>query len=186
MQGWHDPAAAHLGRAEGRPHRVRGAARAAQAAAVRPGHAGAGGRRHPGAGIDHSPNLAAMFDGLYFKGYAFNALAWDGGPAIRARMRCVGINLERGLQITRPWSEPLRRAVGDGICRLYRPTPRHQRIQGVTNRYVLAADEWEPVAVPEGFKKRQRVGGGALNGHGEDEGRRLRRQAVHHGRAGRR
>ena len=38
-------------------------------------------------------------------------LAWDGGQAVAATVRCVEMDWSRGLQVTRSWSEPLRRAL---------------------------------------------------------------------------
>ena len=86
--------------------------------------------------------------------WAAPVLAWDGGQAVAATVRCVEMDWSRGLQVTRSWSEPLRRANVNEQCLLYRPTPRHQQIRGMTNRYVLAADRWEPAAVPEEFRRK--------------------------------
>jgi hypothetical protein len=101
-----------------------------------------------------SPNVSRMFDAWYTKRWRAEVTAYDGGPCVRAAMLCVEMNWERGLQVTRPWSEPLRQTAVDGQCVLYRPTPRHQLIKGMTNRYVLASDQWEQMALPECFRRR--------------------------------
>lgn len=104
------------------------------------------------------PNVVRLFDAWYLKGWTLDVHAGDGrGTWVRAPMRCIAMTREQGLQITRAWTEPLRRAAGEGVCRLYRPSPRFQRVGRWSWTYELAAERWELAAMPDLFKRRTLV-----------------------------
>lgn len=100
------------------------------------------------------PNIVRLFDAWYHNEWRLDARAGDGRSMwVRAAMQCVVIDHQRGLQVTRAWTEPLRRASGQ----LYRPTPRWQKITRPAYTYMLASQRWAPVAMPEIFKRRSLV-----------------------------
>jgi hypothetical protein len=98
--------------------------------------------------LPESPRCIRLFNEWYIRDGALDVIAGDGhGTWIHGRMRCVKIEIHEGIEITREWSEPLRRMPTEtNHCLLYRPQPLWQPIAKDIHRYVLATEryEWAP------------------------------------------
>ena len=107
---------------------------------------------------DGDPNLIKVFDAWYFNGKGLDVRAGDGrGTWVWALMQCVEMDRQQGLQVTRAWDPPRRRAPADDRSPFYRPSPRFQHITKSAYTYVLAAERYEWCAAPGVFKRRSLV-----------------------------
>lgn len=91
-------------------------------------------------------SIIKLFDYWFDQRGTLAAKVDDGrGVCIMAGMQCVAMRHERGLQITRPWSEPMRDA---SVSELPSDMQKLLRMKGVASVFYRPHPRWHPIVHP--------------------------------------